>query len=147
MFSSDIDVLCQSISVKISIVAMRVCSVDDADDEKPAEPGEGEIVHVETNEVYKIIYHGGSKKTKVEPLNPGTEYQFFVATLPNEGGLQGAIASCETALEDEEPEEQKLDADNDTEDEEEEEEEEEEEKAGKPDAKGVEEDGGGCVVC
>ncbi len=101
--NSNIDALCQSISVKISIVAMRVCSVD-ADDEKSAEPGEGEIVHVETNEVYKIVYHGGSKKTKVEALNPGTEYQFFVASSPNEGGLQSAIASCETALEyDEEP--------------------------------------------
>jgi|EP01043_Picozoa_sp_COSAG02_P089163 hypothetical protein len=125
---------------------MRVCSVDDAADE-PAEAGDGEIVHVETNEVYKVVYEGGSKKTKIEALNPGTEYQFFVTTSTNEGGLQGAVASCETALgQEEEPQEQAQDGENDTEEEEAEEEEEDEERE-EVDTEEGEGNGGGCVVC
>lgn len=143
--NSHFDAVRQSISVKMSIVAMRDCSV--GGDDEPAEPGEGEIVHVETREVYKVVYQGGSKKTAVEGLNPGTEYQFFVATPMNEGGLQGAVASCTTALEqeDEEAEELEQDTENTSE-----EEDGDEGAAGSTegvDTKEGEEDGGTCVVC
>lgn len=125
---------------------MRDCSIGGNDE--PAELGEGEIVHVETREVYKVVYRGGSKKTVVEGLSPGTEYQFFIATPVNEGGLQGAIASCTTALEQEveETEEQEQDTEN-TSEEDGADEEGVEGSTETVDIHQAETDGGTCVVC
>ena len=55
------------------------------------------LEHTASGLRYKVVYRGPAKKTRVGGLDPGGRYRFFVATLPEAGGLQSAAAEFAAA--------------------------------------------------